>query len=389
MTERSTLSHWKSLPLNQFVSLQRGHDLTWRQRRQGNVPVIGSAGANGTHDRALAIGPGVVLGRSGASFGQAHYVDSDYWPHNTALYVTDFHGNDPRFTYYLLTYIDFTSFNSGGAQQSLNRNFIASILVDVPELTEQIQIVAALDDASKQIETLERLIAKKQAIKQGMMQRLLGLTAARDWTQLRMQELVAAMFSGPSPTCEERTIRGNEWGVLKTTCATWECGWNPAMHKVLPREFWGRTSIEVHAGDSIVTKAGPRHRVGVPAYVSAIQPHIVPSGKMICVRPNQARILPGFLALALADRRTQAFLDQRTTGMAESQVNFENGDLRAAPLWLPSRESQRHILETLTDVDTQIAVLNARHTKARAIKTGMLQQLLTGRTRLALEEVSA
>ena len=64
---------WKSVKLGDFISLQRGHDLTWRERRKGDVPVMGSAGENGYHDVAIAKGPGVVLGRSGASFGTAHY----------------------------------------------------------------------------------------------------------------------------------------------------------------------------------------------------------------------------------------------------------------------------------------------------------------------------
>jgi len=95
--------------LGNFIALQRGHDLTWRDRRDGDVPVMGSAGQNGFHDTAIAKGPGVVLGRSGASFGQAHYCERDFWPHNTALYVTDFRGNHPLFVFYFLSSIDFFS----------------------------------------------------------------------------------------------------------------------------------------------------------------------------------------------------------------------------------------------------------------------------------------
>ena len=80
---------WRDTTLGEFVGLQRGHDLTDPQRRIGRVPVMGSAGQNGFHDTALAKGPGIVVGRSGASFGQVHFSPVDYWPHNTALYVTD------------------------------------------------------------------------------------------------------------------------------------------------------------------------------------------------------------------------------------------------------------------------------------------------------------
>lgn len=143
------MSEWQSTTLGDFVSLQRGHDLTDPERKPGSVPVMGSAGQNGSHDTALAKGPGVVIGRSGASFGQVHFTEKDYWPHNTCLYVTDFHGNDPRFAYYFLKSINFAGYNSGSAQPSLNRNFIypIEIRVPAPEVQREIaRILGAIDD---------------------------------------------------------------------------------------------------------------------------------------------------------------------------------------------------------------------------------------------------
>jgi type I restriction enzyme, S subunit len=140
---------WRKMTLGDFVALQRGHDLTEPQRRPGRVPVMGSAGQNGFHDTPLAKAPGIVVGRSGASFGQVHFCANDFWPHNTGLYVTDFKGNDARFAYYFLKALDFDRFNSGSAQPSLNRNFIYPIPICVPEPAEQKAIakfLGALDD---------------------------------------------------------------------------------------------------------------------------------------------------------------------------------------------------------------------------------------------------
>ena len=69
---------WRNVTLGEFVRLQRGHDLTDDDRRPGKVPVMGTAGMNGYHDTAIAKGLGVVIGRSGASFGKAHYCPEDY-----------------------------------------------------------------------------------------------------------------------------------------------------------------------------------------------------------------------------------------------------------------------------------------------------------------------
>lgn len=68
--------------------------------------------------------------------------------------------------------------------------------------------------------------------------------------------------------------------------------------------------------------------------------------------------------------------------MAESQVNFENRDLLGAPLWLPGIEDQRRILRPLRDCDRYNDALERKLGKEQAIKHGLMQQLLTGRTRL-------
>jgi type I restriction enzyme S subunit len=125
---------------------------------------MGSAGENGTHDTAMAKGPGIVIGRSGASFGQVHFCPVDYWPHNTVLYVTDFQGNEPRFAYYFLKAIDFARYNSGSAQPSLNRNFVSPIEVEVPGIDEQRAIAHVLGTLDDKIEFNRRMNETLEAI---------------------------------------------------------------------------------------------------------------------------------------------------------------------------------------------------------------------------------
>lgn len=149
--------NWKHMPLGEFVTLQRGHDLPDEYRRPGRIPIYGSFGITGWHDEPKASGPGVTVGRSGASFGVVCYSPEDYWPLNTALYVIDFHGNDPRFAYYFLSQFDFRQYNSGSAQPSLNRNFIHPIPVLVPPLSEQRAIAHILGTLDDKIELNRRM----------------------------------------------------------------------------------------------------------------------------------------------------------------------------------------------------------------------------------------
>lgn len=100
------------ISLDELVRLKRGYDLPTRDRRAGATPILGSFGVTGWHDEAKVDGPGVTIGRSGASIGVATYSSEPYWPLNTTLYVEDFKGNHPRFVYFTLDSIDFRSFNS-------------------------------------------------------------------------------------------------------------------------------------------------------------------------------------------------------------------------------------------------------------------------------------
>ena len=112
------------IPLGELITLQRGHDLPSSKRAEGCIPIMGSSGITGYHNKAKCIGEGVIVGRSGNSMGEVSFVDEDYWPLNTCLYVTDFKGNDPKYIYYLLKTVNFDQFNSGSAQKSLNRNAV-------------------------------------------------------------------------------------------------------------------------------------------------------------------------------------------------------------------------------------------------------------------------
>jgi type I restriction enzyme S subunit len=157
-------SDWLDVTLGDFVTLQRGHDLPDRDRRPGLIPILGSFGVTGYHDEPRAPGPGVTVGRSGASFGVVSYSAIPFWPLNTALYVRDFHGNDERFAYYFLRCLDFKRFNSGSAQPSLNRNFIHPIEVKVPPVPEQRTIAAILGAIDDKIELNRKMSATLEAM---------------------------------------------------------------------------------------------------------------------------------------------------------------------------------------------------------------------------------
>jgi type I restriction enzyme, S subunit len=117
--------------LEDCLTLQRGFDLPNSQRRPGSIPIYASTGITGTHDEAKVRGPGVVTGRSG-SLGTVVYVQEDYWPLNTALWVKAFKRSTPLHSFFLLSDMGLEQYNSGAAVPTLNRNDVHGVPVAVP-----------------------------------------------------------------------------------------------------------------------------------------------------------------------------------------------------------------------------------------------------------------
>lgn len=321
----------------------------------------------------------MVLGRSGASYGQAHWCETDFWPHNTALYVTDFLGNDPRFTYYLLRATDFSQHNSGGAQQSLNRNFIAGMLFARPPRAEQEQIRRCLDDAEAVVAGLERVIAKKRLIKQGAMQDL--LTARRrlpgfsgEWEEATLSEL-ADIRSGGTPSTSDASLWDGDIAWVTPTDITALDGrkFLLSTSRTISRAGLRQSSAELLPEGTIVMTS--RATIGECAIAT------------IPLTTNQ-----GFKNFIPKDRADRDFLYYLLMSLKKGFIELCSGStfleigktqLTGYTVRVPeTKKEQEAIAAVLSDMDAEIHTLDSRLTKARAMKEGMMQNLLTGRVRL-------
>jgi type I restriction enzyme, S subunit len=154
---------WDDVELGEIVTLHRGYDLPAAQRREGSIPVVSSSGITGYHDEAKIQPPGVVTGRYG-TLGEVFFVEQPFWPLNTTLYVSDFHGNDPRFVSYLLRCQDLGARDGAAAVPGVNRNVLHRLPAERPPVPTQRKIAAVLsayDDLignnKRRIELLEEM----------------------------------------------------------------------------------------------------------------------------------------------------------------------------------------------------------------------------------------
>jgi len=196
------MSDWVEKRLGEVCTLQRGFDLPTRQRKKGDYPLISSSGCIDSQAEAKVFGPGVVTGRSG-SIGSVFFIEKDFWPLNTALYVKDFHGNDPRFIFHLLSKFDLKRFASGAGVPTLNRNNVHSEIVYVPsKVSEQKRIVSIVDQAFEGIDGAIVNTKKNLANAHELFESYLNAIFTQEgdsWVKKKLGKLASKIGSGATP----------------------------------------------------------------------------------------------------------------------------------------------------------------------------------------------
>ena len=164
---------WEVGSLDDVLVLQRGFDLPKADRVEGTVPIYAATGVTGFHNKAKVKAPGVVTGRSG-TIGDVIYVQEDFWPLNTALWVKEFPKSEPLYAYHVLSALDLKQFNSGAAVPTLNRNDIHGFATMIPPRPLQKRFQEIAGAMLKQTRTLELQIQNLHRTRDLLLPRLLS-----------------------------------------------------------------------------------------------------------------------------------------------------------------------------------------------------------------------
>jgi type I restriction enzyme, S subunit len=277
-----------------------------------------------------------------------------------------------------------------GGQPNLSGAIVRSIEVPLPPEHEQRRIAGALFDVDTLIATLERLIAKKQAIKQGMMQQLLtGMSRLPGFVSPWRQTEVGALLEFKNGLNKSSEFFGSGTPIVN---------FMDVMHGpiITAADLRGRVALtreeikrfSAKRDDIFFTRTSETvDEVGTAAVLVDDVPDASFSGFILRGRPCSKDGDAQFLAYLF---QIDSVRRQITSGATYTTRALTNGrSLSRVVVHIPSVDEQRVIAQTLTDVEDEIAALRSRLNKARAIKQGMMQQLLTGKTRLPVQEVAS
>jgi len=337
----------------------------------------------------------VFLNITGASIGRSAVADERVAGGNVNQHVCIIRTNKEQLhpcflNYFLLSksgqrQID--SFQAGGNRQGLNFGQIRSFQIFVPPLLEQRAIAAALSDVDALLAKLDQLIAKKRDLKQAAMQQLLtGSTRlpgfGGEWESLPLPE-VCWFQEGPG-------VRAHQF---KTSGVKLLNGTNISNGKVVLETTTRYISNEeangaykhflVDEGDILIATSGitiDKLHEKVAITKNEMLP-LCMNTSTVRFKIDSGRLANSFLYFFLQSDLFKKQIGQQATGSA--QINFGPSHLGKIEILIPpSLPEQTAIATILSDIDAEIAALEARRDKTRDLKQSMMQELLTGRIRL-------
>lgn len=276
-----------------------------------------------------------------------------------------------------------SSLAQGATRYNIAKTKFLDLEVDLPPLSQQRDTVDALLASDSAIATLERQIAKKVAIKRGMMQQLLtGRTRLPGFKEAWIATTIGAL------------ARVTGGGTPSTRSSLY---WGGGIPWFTPAEIRADGAGLVSRSERTIT---PQGLVNSAATLLPVGTILVTSRASIghcAVAEVPVTTNQGFASMIPKDRRSTWFLyywiqqnkselEFRAAGSTFLEISASK--VASIPLQGPSADEQKAIGSVLRDADLELDALRVRLTKARAIKTGMMQQLLTGRVRLAVEVAS-
>ncbi|MBD5781059.1 restriction endonuclease subunit S [Pelagicoccus sp. NFK12] len=276
---------------------------------------------------------------------------------------------DSEYLFYALKHLELWRIADTTSIPQINNKHITPLVVPLPPTkAEQEAIAEALSDADALIESLEQLIAKKRQIKQGAMQQLLtgkkrlpGFSG--EWTEQSLYGKVRLQVGFPFSSAG-----------FSESASGFRLIRNRDLKSVEQKLYYAGEYSEnfiVRKGDLLVGMDGEFLLKLWDAEDSLLNQRV---GRI----HNGREVDRGYLYYAL--RKPMEKLESTISGTTVKHLSHK--DVENLEIFLPQLHEQTAIAETLSDMDEEIVALEAKLSKARQLKQGMMQELLTGKTRL-------
>ena len=274
---------------------------------------------------------------------------------------------------------------AGSTRKRISRGNLGTIPLPVPPLKEQRRIVAEIEKQVTRLDAGISALRRTQAnlkryraavLKAACEGRLVPTKTA--WPQTQIATAILTMDQGWSPKCEsEPSSSDANWAVIKTT-AIQNLHFLEKENKALPEALKPREHLELESGDLLVTRAGPRNRVGVACLVKHTRPRLMLCDKAYRLRCNPSVAHPAFLELVLNAPHIVDELNKLKTGISDSGLNLTQKRFGELLVPLPPLTEQTRIVaeveRRLSMVEELETVVSANLQRATRLRQSILSR---------------
>lgn len=362
---------WTSRRLGEILSLEYGRALPVENRSGRGFPVIGSSGCTGEHHRSLIDGPSIIVGRKG-TVGKVTWSDGPSWPIDTTFWVRPKVELDLRWLYWALSRANLERLEASTGIPGLSRTDAYRVILKVPSLGEQRRIAEILDSVDEYIATASAILDKREKVRIGIISDLINSYGSQGMVRLRD---VGSIGSGSTPS----RGRSDYWvnGTIpwvKTAEVAFSVITDTAEHVTASAVRDCRLSV-YPAGTVLVAMYGEGATRGRSAILAVPATVNQACAAITC---DTKTLSPEYLFECLK----HLYGEIRLLGHGSNQTNLNAEVLGELEVPAPSLEEQEKLTAVMRDFDRESFVLAETLSKARAIKQGLAEDLLTGRVRV-------
>ncbi|HCP98762.1 MAG TPA: restriction endonuclease subunit S [Pseudoalteromonas sp.] len=365
---------WKQTTLDKVLTIGGGKD--YKHLEEGSIPVYGSGGYMLSVSDYLYDGESVCIGRKG-TIDKPIFLKGKFWTVDTLFYTHSFKDSEPYYIYQFFQTVPWRRLNEASGVPSLSKSIINKVKINLPPLPEQLKIAKILSTWDKAISTTECLIDNSKQQKKALMQQLLtgkkrllddsGKAFEGEWEEVKLSN-VAEVVMGSSPKSASYNDNSEGLPLIQGNA-------DIKNRKSVPRTYTSEVTKKCRIGDILLSVRAP---VGT-----------------VAKSEHNACIGRGISAISAKKHHVQEYLYQWLLWFEPRWEKYSQGstfeavnsnDIKSLHLAIPEHSEQVKIASALSNADQEIELLEQQLADLKQEKKALMQQLLTGKRRVIVDE---
>lgn len=374
---------WQTKKLGEVCSIQTGKYDANHSKPNGKYRFYTCAFDYLYCDTNRFKGECIILPGNGANVGEVFYYNGEFDAYQRTYVLNEIKTNAKYLFYHL--YGNWKTRNKdkqfGSATNYIRMANFTDYEIPVPPLEIQHAIVSKIEELFSELDQGLADLKTAQAQLKVYRQSVLNLLATNE-NLTPIEKIISKLDQGWSPKCENNaSVDKTQWAVIKTS-AVQKGYFVEIENKILPNNLIPKEQHEIEVGDILITRAGPRVRVGICCMVKHTRPKLINCDKVYRIKVNKELILPEYFEYIINTPKYQDIIEKMKSGISDSGLNLTQKVFVNITIPLPPIEEQHLIVQ---EIESRLSVADKMEEsileslqKAEALRQSILKKAFSG-----------